>query len=83
MRKMKDHQTKYHIFIILALLTTDVIFANWPLLQVSLSQNAYLNYGVWNFVVLFAYDPVLVIAIEIDRHWTKMSTKKMRNIRNC
>ena len=31
----------------------------------------------------FAKDPVLVIAIEIDQHCTKMSTKKRRNIRNC
>ena len=76
MRKMKDHQTKNHMLIILALFKTDVIFAYWPLLQFLLSPNAYLKYGVWNFVVLFALDPVLVIAIEIDRHCTKMSTKR-------
>ena len=35
------------------------------------------------FVFLFGLDPVLVIAIEIDRHCTTMSTIKMRNIRNC
>ena len=63
------------MLIILALLTTNVIFAYWPLLQFLLSPNAYLKDGVWNFVVSFAQDPVLVIAIEIDRHCLKMSTK--------
>ena len=43
----------------------------------------YLKDGVCNFVVSFAKDPIFVIAIEIDRHCTTMSTKKMRNIRNC
>ena len=80
---MKDHQKKNHMLIILALLTTGVIFAYWPLLQFLLSPKAYLKDGVCNFVVSFAKDPVLVIAIEIDRHRTKMNTKKMRNIRNC
>ena len=56
------------------LLTPSAIFA---------LPNAYLKDGVWNFVVSFALDPVLVIATEIDRHCTKMSTKKMRNTRNC
>ena len=78
MRKMKDHQTKNHMPIILALLTTDVIFAYWPLLQFLLSKNAYLKDGVCNLVISFARDPVLVIAIEIVRYCTKMST-----IRNC
>ena len=54
MWKMKDNQRKNHMFIILALLTTDVIFAYWPLLQFLLSQNAYLKDGVWNFAVSFA-----------------------------
>ena len=80
---MKDHQTENHMLIILALLTTDVIFAYWPLLQFLLSPNAYLKDGVWNFVFSFVLDPVLVIAIKIGRHCTKMSTNKMRNIRNC
>ena len=40
--------------IILALLTTDVIFAYWPLLHFLLSPNAYLKDGVCKFVVLFA-----------------------------
>ena len=38
----------------LALLTTDVIFAYWPLLPFLLSQNAYLKDGVCKFVVSFA-----------------------------
>ena len=54
MRKIKDHQTKNHMLIILALLTTDAIFAYWPLLQLLLSPNVYLMDGVWNFVVSFA-----------------------------
>ena len=54
MKKMKDHQTKNHMLIILALLTMDAIFAYWPLLQFLLSPNAYLKDGVWNFVVSFA-----------------------------
>ena len=83
MRKMKDHQTKNHMLIILALLKMDVIFAYWPFMHFLLSPNAYLKDGVWNYVVSFTLDPVLVIAIEIDRHCTKMSTKKMRYIRNC
>ena len=76
MRKMKDHQTKYHMLVILALITTDVIFANWPLLQFLLSPNAYLKDGVWNSVVSFDLDPVIFIAIEIDWHCTKMRTKR-------
>ena len=67
MRKMKDHQTKNQMLIILALLTTDVIFAYWPLLQFLLSPNACLKDGVFKFVVSFAWDPVLVIGIEIVR----------------
>ena len=35
-----------HMFIILPLLTTDVIFAYWPLLQFLLSQNTYLKDGI-------------------------------------
>ena len=54
MRKMKDRQTKNHMLIILVLLTTGVIFADWPLLQFLLSPNAYLKDGVWNVVVSFA-----------------------------
>ena len=76
MRKMKDHQMKNHMLIILALLTTDVIFAYWPLLQFLLSPNAYLKDGVCKLVVLFAWDPVLDIAIEIVRYCTEMSTKR-------
>ena len=37
-----------------ALLTTDVIIAYWPLLQILLSPNAYLKDGVYKFVVSFA-----------------------------
>ena len=76
MKKMKDHQTKNHMLIILALLTTDVIFAYWPLLQFLLSPNAYLKDGVCKSVVSFAWDPVLIIAIELVRYFTKMSTKR-------
>ena len=54
MRKMKDQQTKNHMLIILALLSTDVIFAYRPLLQFLLSSNAYLKDGVWNFMLSFA-----------------------------
>ena len=54
MRKMKDHQTKNHMLIILAFLTTDVNCAYWPLLQFLLSTNAYLKDGVCKFVVSFA-----------------------------
>ena len=64
--------------IILALLTTDVIFAYWPLLQFLLSPNSYLKDGVWNLVVSFAQDPVLAIAIEIDRYCTQMTTKRCK-----
>ena len=42
-----------HMLIILALLTTGVIFAYWPLLQLFLSQNAYLKNCVCKFVVSF------------------------------
>ena len=38
----------------LALLTTDVIFAYWPLPQFLLSPNAYLKDGVCKFVVSFS-----------------------------
>ena len=38
--------------------------------------NAYLKDGVCKFVFSFAKDPVLVIAIEIVRYCTKMSTKR-------
>ena len=65
-----------HMLIILALLTTDVIFAYWPLLQFLLSPNAFLKDGVCKFVVSFALDPVLVI--EIVRYCTKMSTKRCK-----
>ena len=43
----------------------DVNFAYWPLLQLFLSQNAYLRDGVCKFVVAFPQDPVLVITIDI------------------
>ena len=46
-------------------LTTDVIFTYLPLLQFLLSPNTYLKDGVCKFVVSFALDPVLIIAIEI------------------
>ena len=39
--------------IILALRTTDVIFAYWPLLQFLLYPNAYLKDGVCKFGVSF------------------------------
>ena len=39
---------------ILALLTTDVNFAYWPLLQFLLSPNAYVKDCVCKFVVSFA-----------------------------
>ena len=81
--KMKDRQKKKHMLNILALLTTDVIFAYWLRLQFLLSPNAYLKDGACKFVVSLAWDPVLVSAIEIVRNFTKMSTKKLRNIRNC
>ena len=51
---MIDRQTKNHMLIISALLTTGVIFDYWPLLQFLLSPNAYLKDGVWYFVVSFA-----------------------------
>ena len=54
MRKLKDYQTKNHMLIISALLTTGVSFADRPLLQFLLSPNAYLKDGVWNFVASFA-----------------------------
>ena len=44
---------KNHMLIILALLTTDVILAYWPLLQFLLSPNAYLKDGVCKFMVSF------------------------------
>ena len=75
---MKDHQTKIYMFIILALLTTDVIFAYWPLLQFLLSKNAYLKDGVCKFMVSFAWDHVLVIAIELfdfAKRWAQKDAK--------
>ena len=54
MRKIRDRQTKKHMLITLALLTTGVVFAYWPILQILLSPHAYLKDGVWNFVVSFA-----------------------------
>ena len=61
----KDHQTKNHMLIILTLLSTDVNFVYWHLLQLLFSPNAYLKDGACKFVVSFAFDPVLVIAIKI------------------
>ena len=43
---MKDHQMKNRMLVTLALLTTDVIFAYWHLLQFLLSLDAYLKDGV-------------------------------------
>ena len=54
MRKMKDHQMENILLIILALLTTDVNFAYWPLMQFLFSPNANLKDGVCKFVVSFA-----------------------------
>ena len=54
MRNMKDHQTKNHMLINLAFLTTDVIFAYWYLLEFFLSLNAHLKDGICKFVVSFA-----------------------------
>ena len=48
-RPSNEKAHAYH----LALLTTDVIFAYWPLLQFLLSPNAYLKDGVYKFVVSF------------------------------
>ena len=45
---------KNQMLTILALLTTDVNFAYWPLFQFLLSPNAYLKDGVCKFVVSFA-----------------------------
>ena len=39
-RKMKEQQAQHHMLIILPLRTTDVNFADWPLLQFLLSSNA-------------------------------------------
>ena len=74
MRKVKDHQAKNDMLIILALLTTDLNFVYRPLLKFLLSPNAYLKDGVCKFVVSFAKDPVLVIAIKIVLYCAKMST---------
>ena len=52
----------------------DVDFAYWPLLKFLLSPNAFLKDGVCKFVVSFAQDPVLIIAIEFVPYCTKMST---------
>ena len=53
MGKMLDHQTKTQMIIILALLTTDVIFAYWLLLLFLLSTNAFSKDDVCKFVVSF------------------------------
>ena len=50
---VKQPNEKSHAYQ-LALLTTDVIFAYWPLLQFLLSPSAYLKEGVYKFVVSFA-----------------------------
>ena len=73
--KMKDRQKKKHMLIILALLTTDVIFAHWPLLQFLLSPSAYLKDGACKFVVSLASDPVLVSEIEIVRYSQRWALK--------
>ena len=78
-KKMKDHQMINQMLTILALLTTNMIFAYWPLLQFLLSRNANLKGGVCKFVVSFALDPVLAIAIEILRFCTKISTKDAKH----
>ena len=82
MREMNDHQTKNHMLIIWALLTRDVIFAYWFLLQFLLSPNAYLKNGVCKLVVSFAWDTVLAIAIElfnIAQRWAQKNAKH----KNC
>ena len=50
----EDRQTKNLMRITLALLTTDVNFAYWTLLQFLFFPNAYLKDGVCKFVVSFA-----------------------------
>ena len=74
-RPQNETSLAYH----LALLTTDVNFAYWPLLQFLNSPNAYLKYGVCKSVVSFTLGPVLVIAIEIVRYCTKMNTKDAKH----
>ena len=49
-RPPNENSHAYH----LALLTTDVIFAYWPLPQFLISPNANLKDGVCKFVVSFA-----------------------------
>ena len=68
-RPPNEKSHAYH----LALLTTDVIFAYDPFAILALPKSQ-LKEGVCKFVVSFALDPVLVIAFEIVRHCTKMST---------
>ena len=78
MRKMNDHQTKNHMLINLAILTTDVNFAYWLLLQFLLSPNAYLKDGVWKLVFLFAKDPVLALQLkmfDIAQWWAQKVAK--------
>ena len=83
MRKEDERSpNEKHMLLILAISTTDVNFAYWPLLQFLLSPNADLKDGVCNFVVLFTYDPVLVIGIEIV-WYCKDEHKKVRDISNC
>ena len=77
-KKMENHQMKYHMLIILALLTRDVIFAYWPLLQFLLSPNAYLTDDVSKFVVSFALDPVLIVHLklfDIAQRWAQKDEK--------
>ena len=76
MRKVKDHQTKTHMLIILALLTMDVIFLLLTPPAILAHPNAYLKEGACKCVASFAKGPVLVIAIEIVRYCTKMSTNR-------
>ena len=49
-RPPNEKSHAYH----LALRTTDVIFADWPLQQFLLSPNVYLKDGVCKFVISFA-----------------------------
>ena len=51
-------------------------FCSLTLLKFFPSPNACLKDGFCKFVVSFAKDPVLVIAIEIVPNCTKMSTKR-------
>ena len=81
MRKMLDHKTKTHIFMILALLTTDVNFAYWPLLQVLLAPNAYLKDGVCKLVGSFAkilFSSLQFKLFDIAQRWIHKDAKHQK-----